>query len=111
MKPIVSMIEEIEKELKEISEAPWFAAGDCADDCPPHKNSGLALVDTGRSSDWPIARLCHWDVAVFIAKAPERIAALVEYVRANEKLIKECPLDLPAMSDELQAARAKLGLK
>ena len=83
----MNMIEEIEEELKEIPEAPWFAAEDCATDCPPHKNSGLALVDTGRSSDWPIARLCHWDVAVFIAKAPERIAALVKMIRERDEII------------------------
>lgn len=48
-------------------EGPYYVAADDALDCPPHANSGLALVDTGRSGDWPIARLCEWHTARRIA--------------------------------------------
>ena len=41
----------------------------------------------------------------------ERLAALCQYVRATEALIETWgPLDLAAMSPELQAARRELGL-
>ena len=44
--------------------------------------------------------------------SPERIAALCRYVRATEALIETWgPLDLAAMSPELQAARRELGLE
>ena len=108
-----SIVDEIEAVIKTVPEGPWFAAADEAEDSPPHKNSGLALVDTGRTSDWPIARLCEWNTAKYIAAVPpERLAALCRYVRATEALIETWgPLDLAAMSPELQAARRELGLE
>lgn len=39
---------------------PYFLDADDAEDCPDHANSGLAMIDTGRESDWPIARLMEW---------------------------------------------------
>ena len=63
--------------LLSISEWPWFVAGDEANDCQPHKDSGLALVDTGRTEDWPIARLCEWDTDKFIASSPLWLVQLV----------------------------------
>ena len=61
-----------------VPEGPWFAAEDDASDAPPHKKSGLALVDTGRQSDWPIARLTEWDTARYIAALdPQTLLALI----------------------------------
>lgn len=54
-----------------IPEGPYFVSADDAEDCPDHKHSGLAKVDTGRSDDWPIARLCEWPTARLIAVLPE----------------------------------------
>ena len=47
------------------------------------------------------------------AKAPERIAALVEYVRADQGMCNKFCLCEPqgACGDRFRAARAKLGLK
>jgi hypothetical protein len=70
-------IEAIRLRLVNVPEGPWFVGSDDAPDCRPHRNSGLALVDTGRESDWPIARLCHWPVADFIANAPTDIDTLL----------------------------------
>lgn len=80
----MTLYAEWEKWLEEIPAPPWFAAEDRAEDCPAHKNSGLALVDTGRSGDWPIARLCEWQTAEFIAKSPERIRALLDQLAETE---------------------------
>ncbi len=55
---------------------PWFFGPDSAEDCPEHANSGLALVDSGRQSDWPIARLCEWNNVRLIAAAPALLEAL-----------------------------------
>jgi hypothetical protein len=53
----------------ERTEGPYYVSADDAHDCPPHRDSGLAMVDTGRANDWPIARLCEWHNAEFIARA------------------------------------------
>ena len=107
-----NVIEEIEEELKKIPEGPWYVGGDDAEDCRPHKDSGLALVDTGRSEDWTIARLCEWGPARFIAKSPERMKALMDYVRAAEEWFLESEeinhLDLDS---DLHKARVALGLQ
>ena len=47
-------------------QTPYFVGEDDAEDTP-HINSGLALVDTGRIEDWPVARLCEWPTANYIA--------------------------------------------
>jgi len=57
--------------LAKIPEGPWFTSFDDAEECGPHSHLGLALVETGRESDWPIARLCEWPQANFIAKSVE----------------------------------------
>lgn len=48
---------------------PYYLAGDDATDCPMHKNSGLALIDTGREFDFTIARLMEWNNAKFLHDA------------------------------------------
>lgn len=65
------------------TEGPWFAAHDMALDCPAHTNSGLAMVDTGRESDWPIARLCEWNNVKLIAAAPDLLKALEALLEAD----------------------------
>lgn len=55
---------------------PWFVGSDDAPDCDCHKNSGLALVDTGREGMWPIARLCEWNNVALIHAAPDLLDAL-----------------------------------
>ena len=63
---------------------PWFVSGDDAEDCPPHRNSGLAQVDTGTDA-WPIARLCEWNNARLIAAAPDLLAEIErEYTELSD---------------------------
>lgn len=74
-------------------DGPYFVSGDEAEDCPDHANSGLALVDTGRSSDWPIARLCEWPQARFIAEGLTLLPAFAEALDAALKIIEDEPHD------------------
>jgi hypothetical protein len=69
--------EQIAELLDKVPEPPWFVDSDEAKECGPHSYSGLALVDTGRTSEWPIARLCEWPTANFIAAAPEIVRQLL----------------------------------
>lgn len=69
-----------------IPEGPYFVGIDEAADCPPHTNSGLSLVDTGRQSDWPIARLCEGPTAAAIADLPTMLAAIREAAAEIERL-------------------------
>lgn len=57
------------------TEGPWFISGDDAEDTAHHAHSGLAMIDTGRVSDWPIARLCEWNNVYLLAAAPDLLAA------------------------------------
>jgi hypothetical protein len=89
---------------------PWHIGPDDADDCPEHCNSGLALVDTGRVSDWPIARLCEWNNARLIAAAPELYEACRDCANAIEQL-EGTPIEYALaiqLSDALRDARAAL---
>lgn len=81
--------EQIKARRAKIIEPPWFVAFDDAKECGPHKDSGLALVDTGRSNDWPIARLCYWPQAEFIANAPTDIDYLLVRVAEMEAALRE----------------------
>src|SRR5688572_20127798 len=63
-------------------QGPYFVGYDEANDCPAHKDSGLALIDTGRTSDWPVARLCEWPTAVFIAALVNAFPALLAELTA-----------------------------
>ena len=73
---IEAIVPIIVKALRKLPEPPWYVAGDDAPDTP-HCKSGLALVDTGRTSDWSIARLCEWNTAEFIASSPLWLAQMV----------------------------------
>jgi hypothetical protein len=90
--------ESIEQLLAKVPEDPWFVDADVAEECGPHRHSGLALVDTGRESDWPIARLCEWHTAKFIAAAPSIVR---ELLAENETL----RWDKHAGQDLINAAR------
>lgn len=79
-----TITEQIKARRAKITEPPWFVGHDDAKECGPHKNSGLALVDTGRSNDWPVARLCEWPTAEFIANAPADIDCLLAKVAELE---------------------------
>lgn len=85
---------EFEKELimseTKHTPGPYFVASDAALDCPAHSNSGLALVDTGRENDWPIARLCEWGNAHLIAAAPDLLEALQAFVDAAPSAGASC---------------------
>lgn len=86
-------LELIEKRAEAATEPPYFVSFDEAHDAPDHENSGLAKVDTGRSEDWPIARLCEWPQAEFIAHARDDIPLLCTSVRElmgeNERLTSQ----------------------
>lgn len=72
---------EIRKRLETIPEGPYFVNFDEAE-AGEHTKSGLAVVDTGREFEWPIARLCEWPCAEFIANAPTDIAFLLDELAA-----------------------------
>jgi hypothetical protein len=83
-------LDEIEAIAKAATPGPYFIGDDTATDAKPHANSGLALVDTGRDSDWPIARLCEWNSANHIAAcSPERIINLVRVARAADRVVQQ----------------------
>jgi len=53
----------------EIPEGPYYLVEDKAEDTVHDKHSGLAMIDTGRTEDWPIARLMEWPTARFVHRA------------------------------------------
>lgn len=61
------LIAEIDALAEKATPGPVFIGDDDAEDTIAHKNSGLALIDTGRRGDWPIARLQEWNEARFYA--------------------------------------------
>ena len=81
------LADEGDRLAKDASEPPWFAGEDEARDAPAHKGSGLALVDTGRESDWPIARLAEWPQAKFIAWLGSNWPMISAALREAEKEI------------------------
>jgi hypothetical protein len=64
------------------TEGEYFVGTDDAQDTIPHKNSGLALIDNGTQSDWPVARLCEWPTAQYLA-------ALVNWFRSEGRALAE----------------------
>lgn len=75
------------KHTKGYAPGPYFVAADDAEDCPDHANSGLAMIDTGRDSDWPVARLMEWDMAARVhacLTACEAIEAAADSARKDK---------------------------
>ncbi len=70
-----------------VPEGPWFHGEDPAEDAPVHGTS-LAMVDTGRESDWPIARLTEWHTAEYLAAIdPQTVIGLLDEIeRLREAL-------------------------
>ena len=60
-------IERIDALAKKATPGPYFVASDDADDTTVHKDSGLAMIDTGRCGDWPVLRLGEWPTTEFVA--------------------------------------------
>lgn len=75
-------LDEIDAYCTKAIDGPWFVGADKAEECGPHANSGLSLVDTGRSNDWTVARLCEWPTAEFIAQARTDLPRLSQALRA-----------------------------
>lgn len=60
-------------------EGPWFVAADGALESPDHTRSGLSLVETGRADEWPIAQLCEWPTATYLAAVdPQTVLGLLD---------------------------------
>lgn len=60
-----------------------------------HVASGLAIIDTGRVGDWPIARFCEWPQAELIARlSPEVVMktyeALIELRSIIDPMFESC---------------------
>lgn len=100
-------LDALDKAFAKCPEGPAFASSDEAKDTIPHKNSGLALVDTGRVSDWPIARLCEWNTAGFIARVYTDYAALSTELRAARKVVEAARRANGWQDEHLQTALAE----
>lgn len=81
--------------LGRVTPGPYFVSHDDkqmdGDGYRAHVASGLAVIDTGREGDWPIARFCEWPTAQYIARLnPETMkvvfAALTQC--ANQDIFK-----------------------
>jgi len=82
-------------------QGPYFVGFDDAHDAPDHENSGLAMVDTGRADDWPIARLCEWNAARFIAAFdPTTCAELVREVLRLRQAMRDAKEDADSAAIE-----------
>jgi hypothetical protein len=82
----LAALKEVAEKANKHTPGPYFVAPDSAHDSPDHKDSGLALVETGRSDDWWVAGLCEWPTAKFIAAFdPTTCLELLEEV---ERLVK-----------------------
>ena len=121
-----SIVDEIEAELKQISPWPWAWCNGCswwrlgkADDQMQHDSVICPTID----SDGHPNLVCRQEDREFLAKSPERLAALCRYVRAAEAYLNQPPFVPSMMShlDEymaeherrdtnLQSARAELGI-
>lgn len=58
--------------LEGATPGPYFADHHkgTVEDFEAHAQSGLATVDTGRESDWPVAYFCGWNQAQYWARLP-----------------------------------------
>ena len=96
---------ELKAALAKVPDGPWFTNFDDAEDCPDHSHSGLAKVETGRSGDWWIARLCEWPIASYIALAnPQTILELI----AEVERLREIERALDAMNDAIVTCSANI---
>lgn len=66
--------------LKGATPGPYFVSHDDKDpgkNYHAHISSGLAVIDTGRSEDWPVARFCEWPTARYLARLDPAVMAVV----------------------------------
>jgi Protein of unknown function (DUF551). len=68
MNDVSELVRRIESLAEKATPGPYFISGDDAADTTAHRNSGLALIDTGRNEDWPVLRLGEWPTTRFIAE-------------------------------------------
>ena len=64
---------------------PYFAGDDTGNDCPNHAGGGLAVINTDRADDWPIARHVKWNNVPLLKAAPKLLEAL--YVVRREVVL------------------------
>lgn len=96
----MSMIDEIKRELQEISPWPWIVE--------PHYRNDVLSNRGGRVCEtMPYLADLGYRHAEFIAKSPERITAMLEYIEAVESV----PWIVRWLSPRLTHARKKLGLE
>lgn len=71
---------------------PYVVRSDHAEDCGPHANSGLALIETlalrvsSRFHYWPVLRLGTWPTTEYIAALLNAAPALLDAAEQNERL-------------------------
>lgn len=75
--------------LKRVPEGPYYYGPDDAEDCPPHAGSGLSMVDSGRTSEWPAARLCEAPMAKLIAEALTALPSILAELQSRRSLLRE----------------------
>ena len=116
----MSTIDGIEAELKQISPWPWGWFNGCswwrlgkADDQMQHDSVICPTIDSDGHSNL----ICHQEDREFLAKSPERLAALCRYARAVEDYLENHRLSLPEELSSgcktwvaLQSVRRELGL-
>ena len=101
----MSMIDEIKRELPEISryslhlEALWLGAIDA-----------LTVVSFGEGQSNFIQFKTEAQ-AKWFKESPERIAAMLKYIEIQERRLKCGEFEWVSLNKELQAARKKLGLE
>lgn len=81
---VEKILEELDALAAETAEGPVFISDDEAKDTTAHRNAGLAMLDTGRQSDWPIARLQEWNEARFYAALRNYYPKLRAALQARE---------------------------
>jgi hypothetical protein len=104
MTTLRDQLDQIARLNEKATQGEYFTGIDDAHDTIPHKDSGLALIDNGTQSDWPVARLCEWPTADFLCAlvnyyrsgALQRLAELAEdgerYRWLKEQELKVCSL-------------------
>lgn len=75
---------ELQAMHEKATKGPVYVIFDEATDTKDHAHSGLAMIDTGRSMDWPIARLCEWPTAHLVAYLYNSVPDLLDMMRRLE---------------------------